>query len=303
MEIADRTEEASQFERNNSNKSILSTVVNHPYRDLSRIDAIMLHQTGFDRGNDPASYDMVIAHYMVLRNGVITQIRPLNTILNDARGSRTVHIECVGAYPGPDTEVDLSAADPTPTPTLAQIRATRWLLRHICENEGLSISYILAHRQWNRFGRPADPGPHIWYNVAVWAKAALGLSSDPPGQEAGDIPASWESARFDIDPRSFGNREGWTAVLQPGTRAIGVKCHGGGVIGIYATEGDAAEELCCDRPWRKPTTWEAWIRRPSAAREAEIMEGGIVGFYDDRRAADREAAEGANMVRFRAAAR
>lgn len=290
MEIVNRIEAASHFTENKRHYPIL-TRGDVKSRPLTRIDTIMLHQTGFDWGNAQASYDMVIAHYMVLRNGVITQVRPLTAILNDARGGAAVHIECVGDYPAPDDP------RPTMTPTLTQIRATRWLVRHIHEDEGLNIRYILGHYQYNTAGRPRDPGPHLWYNVGLWAKQAFGLSSHINGKP--EIPASWESARFDVDPRSFGNRESWTCFLRALSRAIGVKRVQRGVIGIYATQADADAEKSRDRPWHKPTSWECWIRRPTHALEVELMDGGIVGFYLDRRAAEAEADPANPNIRYR----
>ena len=91
MEIVDRTTETEGVAHNARGFTVHSRF--GTTRDLAGVDGIMLHQMGFDRGNDLARYNGVIGHYAVTRDGTIGLLRPLNALLNDARARKSVHIE------------------------------------------------------------------------------------------------------------------------------------------------------------------------------------------------------------------
>lgn len=306
MEIVDLTERTRTITHNLEMKAIysqvgtpaiterlphLNGVIYNRSRSLTRVDGIMLHQMGFDRGNAPSEYLRIIGHYAVLRDGTILKLRDHEAFLNDARSGSSIHVEFAGNYP------DESVASPTSTPTLRQIRSGRWLMRVICESPGLHIRHVVSHRQWNFGGRPNDPGPHLWFNVAVWAKSALGLTGVASAANGRDNPASWESSRFDIDATGFGNRAGWTVLVRAHSRAIGVKIHGGGIIGIYGSPAHAEAEKAQDQVWPRGSTFESWLVRRSEAVEVELMDGGVVGFYQSSAAAARESARGVSPPR------
>lgn len=164
-------------------------------RPLGAINAIMLHQMGFDRGDMVDQYDTVIAHYAVLRDGTVLQLRPDDALLNDAHGRASLHIE-FASYGASSLACEQDVARGTVgnrIPTWAEVEAGRQLVRHLWARH--QIRFIYAHRQFNLGGRPNCPGPHIWYNVAHWACQSLGISSQ--GAAPHPIPAGWtqEAAR------------------------------------------------------------------------------------------------------------
>lgn len=47
-------------------------------RDLSDINALVLHQMGFNRGTELDSYNKVKAHFVILQDGTLGQLHPLD---------------------------------------------------------------------------------------------------------------------------------------------------------------------------------------------------------------------------------
>lgn len=192
-------------------------------RALTGIDAILLHQTGFwqsARGNDVAAYDRMIAHFAILPDGNVLQLRDLEARLNSASQDYGVDIEVVGCFN--DDRFDPAVwqshlaegrARPrgcTPyavshsqgeLPTLAQIEAGRRLIAALVSLDPIrgQIRYILAHRQVTRISRENCPGPHVWYNLGHWAGAQWHLSSTRRASNR-PIPAAWQDPRFAVPP-------------------------------------------------------------------------------------------------------
>lgn len=190
-------------------------------RALSGVDAIILHQTGFwqsARGDNPAAYDRMIAHFVILPNGTVLQLRELEARLNSASQNYGVDIEVVGCFNAESFDCEIWRSSITEgrerprgcspyavthslgeLPTLAQIEAGRRLIAALTDLEPIrgQIRYILAHRQVTRISRENCPGPHVWYNLGHWAETRWQMSSS---RRAADrtIPPSWQDSRFAI---------------------------------------------------------------------------------------------------------
>lgn len=189
MNIIDRTQQTASIEQNRRGFPIISRY--GARRPLAAINAVMLHQMGFDRGNDPAAYDSVIAHFIVLRDGTIVQLRSEETLLNDAHARASIHIEFASfGASGLATAEDIQRLGRAAiAPTWRELEAGRQLVRHLWARH--RIRFIYAHRQFNLGGRPNCPGPHIWNNVGEWACYSLGLTSEGAPHP---IPDSWRDS-------------------------------------------------------------------------------------------------------------
>jgi len=193
MHIIDRTAVTAGITANLRGLPVISRYGTR--RPLSAINAVMLHQMGFDRGDRPESYDPVIAHFAVLRNGDVLQLRPIEALLNDAHGRASIHIEfaSIGRDHLANEREVLAGTAGARVPTWAEVESGRQLVRQLWHRHNLRFVY--AHRQFNLSGRSNCPGPHIWYNVAHWASYSLGLVSTGAPH---DIPAGWTNEAASI---------------------------------------------------------------------------------------------------------
>jgi len=170
------------------------------------VDAVVLHQMGFNRGSATESFDTVTAHFAVLRNGDVLLLHPIDEYLHASNGlnARGIAIEFEGAFP---SERGRWHRD-VPTiqqilPTLAQITAARKLITGL-RNRG-TIAHIFAHRQSNGDQKSNCPGPHVWYNVGQYFVNS-GLLSDggrgftfSRGSRTGmPIPDAWRDPSLKI---------------------------------------------------------------------------------------------------------
>ncbi|MDX2154212.1 MAG: hypothetical protein SFV54_25960 [Bryobacteraceae bacterium] len=186
LTIIDRTAETAGITHNLSGIQIL-TRASDTTRELSRINAIVLHQMNFSRGGDVTLYDTVIAHYAVLTDGSVLQLRPLTDILNDAHSGPGVEIEFaspVGGYPSVQ-RIRRGAAE---RPHHVQIEAGRKLVEHIRGLFPSNLRFIYSHQQFNPTVKGNCPGPHLWYNIGEWAKLKFALRSEGVSNS---IPAAW----------------------------------------------------------------------------------------------------------------
>jgi len=287
MNIIDRTNFTSQFTHNFSGIPIVSRYGSS--RSLSGVDSIVLHQTDFDRGSFEQAYDRVIAHYVILRDGRILQLRELDVLLNNAYGRRGISIEMVGDFPNEDGNFG------TQIPSSEQIYAARELLTFLkaeATTFGAAITHIIGHVQVTQLSRGHCPGPHIWYNVGYWAKENLGLSSALAS--ALSIPADWEDSRFEIavPPPSVE----WECWLRKPSRATYAKIYAGGVIGVYHSQFDADLEKETDVSWRQPWGWECWVRKTTRAIRVGVYNSGIIAVYDEQVAAETEKQVGSGHI-------
>jgi len=197
-------------------------------RPLSKVDAVVLHQMAFRRGNDPSKYDNVKAHYTVLPDGKIYLLHPHTAHVSTSNGfnGRSVGVEFAGNFPDTKGVCWSPKTNGCHLVTPEQIKAGRALLRHL--QKTLGISHVLAHRQ-SSGTRQNDPGPDLWFHVAEWGKRTLGLSDGGPGYwirntvgpDGNAIPDAWRT---------------WGQPGQPGARS-GL---GGGVGSTIANAGQKA---------------------------------------------------------------
>lgn len=167
-------------------------------RDMSKVYALVLHQTaGNQRNTPPDRYDGVTAHFVIKPNGQILQLHPLTARLNASNGfnAGSVAVEFAGNFP--DTRgkryVYPNGASPQGVLTAEQIKAGRCLIRYLVKN--MNLTHILAHRQ-SSGSRENDPGPDIWYHVGQWAINNLGLRDGGQNFKVGSgnpIPDSWRT--------------------------------------------------------------------------------------------------------------
>ncbi|TXI19000.1 MAG: hypothetical protein E6Q62_05230 [Nitrosomonas sp.] len=167
-------------------------------RDMSKVYALVLHQTaGNQRNAPPNRYDSVTAHFVIKPNGQILQLHPLSAYLNASNGfnAGSVAVEFAGNFPDIKGKryVYPNGASPQGVLTNEQIEAGRCLVRYLIKNMGLT--HILAHRQ-SSATRANDPGPDIWYHVGQWAVNNLGLRDGGTNFKIGGgnpIPDIWRT--------------------------------------------------------------------------------------------------------------
>ncbi|HEX6041289.1 peptidoglycan recognition family protein [Longimicrobium sp.] len=164
-------------------------------KSLKRTDfkALVLHQMGFSRGDNPARYDDVTAHYAITPNGTILQLHPDAAYLfaSNRFNRFSVAVEFAGNFPNRKGSCWKPQKHGCHTVTPRQISAGRCLVRHLVAK--LGITQVLAHRQSSAM-RENDPGPDLWLNVGQWAVDNLGLSDGGPGYKIDDgkpIPPDW----------------------------------------------------------------------------------------------------------------
>lgn len=171
-------------------------------RKAIQVDAIVLHQTAFSRGNSPELYLDVHAHFVVLPNGVCVQLHPLDSYLvsSSAFNNDSIAIEFVGNFADDRGNWWRAKDFGAHTPPSEQISEGYGLVKHLAEQtDQFNIGFIFAHRQ----GEAPDlrgncPGPDIWYGVGELAVKTLGLSDGGKGYTEGrgaPIPDSWRRPR------------------------------------------------------------------------------------------------------------
>lgn len=159
---------------------------------IAPIDAVVLHQMGFSRGNDLLRYRKVTAHFVVLSNGTVAQLHPLSASLSASDGfnSRSVSIEFAGNFQSVDGKWWRPTDYGRDHATAEQLEAGRKLLRLL---QAVGIKYVFAHRQSSE-SRGNDPGPEIWRGVGQWAIETLGMLDGGAGYAitgGRPVPDSW----------------------------------------------------------------------------------------------------------------
>ncbi|MCX4239169.1 N-acetylmuramoyl-L-alanine amidase [Paraliomyxa miuraensis] len=170
-------------------------------RKASDVRALVLHQMGFSRGNDPKRYDGVTAHYVVLPDGGIYWLHDHTTRLPASGGlnSESVAVEFAGNLPSRAGSTNPDAfwgADKFGMDQLepAQIEGGRALVDAL-RRQGW-LTHIYAHRQGGP-NRENDPGPDVWREVGMWAIRKYGLQWGGEGfavNKGKPIPAHWWGA-------------------------------------------------------------------------------------------------------------
>jgi len=162
-------------------------------RNISSVYALVLHQTGFTRGNITSKYDRVSSHFVILPNGVTIQLHPLTAYLwtSNRLNSRSVAVEFVGNFPNTRGRCWNKKRFGCHEVSEAQIQSGRDLIRLLIKKIGMT--HVYAHRQ-SSGSRGNDPGPDIWFYVGQWAIDSLGLSDGGANFTIGTgkpIPAEW----------------------------------------------------------------------------------------------------------------
>jgi N-acetyl-anhydromuramyl-L-alanine amidase AmpD len=165
-------------------------------RDLTTIDAVVLHQMAFSRGSDLNRYLRVGSHFIIMPDGKVGQLYPFATYLNASNtlNRRSVAIEFAGNFPNTRNQCWNATKFGCHQLTQQQIDAGRCLLSHL-KDKLPSMKHVFAHRQ-SSASRSNDPGPAIWRNVAEWAISNLGYdgSSRAHAENRGrPIPADWRT--------------------------------------------------------------------------------------------------------------
>jgi hypothetical protein len=168
-------------------------------RKSVRIDTVVLHQTSFSRGNLPELYLSVHAHFVVMPDGRILQLHPVEKYLvaSSAFNEDAISVEFVGNFP--DERGHYWRGDQYGRHTLSpdQIDGGRDLVRYL--NETYNIGFVFAHRQGEKENSRGNcPGPDIWFNIGEWAVRELDMSDGGKGYTEGygsPIPDSWRRPR------------------------------------------------------------------------------------------------------------
>ncbi len=172
-------------------------------RASAAIDTVVLHQLSYSRGGVVSAYDTVVAHFVVLLEGIILKLHPIDAYLaaSSALNDYSVSIEFAGNLPN-ENNYYWPGNSGRHVPTAEQIAAGRDLVRLL--NEQYGIGYIHAHRQGegvvNGVGhdRTNCPGPDIWYQIGEWAVAELGMDDGGKDFKEGrglTIPDAWRKPR------------------------------------------------------------------------------------------------------------
>jgi len=167
-------------------------------RDLRKLDGLVLHQMGFQRGPDPTRYLGIPAHYVITTDGTIAQLHDWKKYLytSSALNSWTVSVEVAGNFRGPNGEWYQGDKNGRDTLNSAQVEALRELVGIVDAQmalNGSKLNSLWGHRQGSP-QRQIDPGPEIWASVVPWANAQYGLE-DTSQMHVGDgkpIPESWK---------------------------------------------------------------------------------------------------------------
>ena len=156
------------------------------------VDAVVLHQMAFSRGSELRRYRNVTAHFVIVPDGSVGQLHPINARLSASNGfnGRSVAIEFAGnlrSANGNWWKPDRYGRDfLTPAQAESGRRLLRVLRRH-------GIRYVFGHRQ-SSASRGNDPGPEIWSSVGQWGIDVLAMSDGGSEFAVGSgrpIPEAW----------------------------------------------------------------------------------------------------------------
>ncbi len=178
-------------------------------RDPAKVDTLVLHQMACCvRRKDPLrSYLSIASHFVILADGRILQLHPINQNVWASHGfnGTSVAVEFAGNFPDTRGKWWRGETFGRNRPTAAQFEAGRALVRHLKNTMGLRR--VVTHRQ--SYGTKEND-PDIWREVGQWAVDRLGLSDGGPGYKIGKgspIPDSWRKptavAQQELDVQEF----------------------------------------------------------------------------------------------------
>jgi hypothetical protein len=173
-------------------------------RPISKVTAIVLHQTGCVMGERPERYDGGGAHVFVTRRGAVIWLHDWDRRVVAANGFNdfTVSVEFDGLLYGvegdpktvwdnPATPAKEQGMPLTGEQVEAGLDVIRWIVADVARRGG-RIEALRAHREASA-SRRSDPGEAAWTHVALRASRELGLLAG--GTPIGDglhIPREWD---------------------------------------------------------------------------------------------------------------
>lgn len=80
----------------------------------------------------------------------------------------------------------------------------------------------------------------------------------------------------------------WECWIRKPSRAIRVKLHDSGIIGVFNTQAEADAEKDSDVSWLRECVWECWIKSRSNAIQVKVYNSGIIGVFNSRDEAESE---------------
>ena len=166
------------------------------------IRGVLLHQTGTIIYDKPRIFDICNSHIVVLRDGTITLVNPMEWHLEHAGvlSPSTIAIEFHGNMLGVHGDSDTVWNEGADTDDLTenQLAASEMLfswLNFQFEKNGGKWEYVYAHRQCNK-DRRADPGSEIWSKIGVkwneWLGNNAKSSWDFTSADGLPIPRQWD---------------------------------------------------------------------------------------------------------------
>jgi len=157
-------------------------------RKSAQIDSVVLHQTSFSRGSVPDNYLSVHAHFVVLPDGTIVQLHPVEAYIilaSSAFNNDAIAIEHAGNFPDEHGHYWEGGTYGRSVLSAQQISGACDLVKYL--NQTYGVSFIFAHRQGEFENKRGNcPGPDIWYNVGEWAMRELGMSDGGKGYKEGN---------------------------------------------------------------------------------------------------------------------
>jgi len=173
-------------------------------RDPSRIDSIVLHQTGCQMPESPARWSRLNADIGITRRGTVVLVNEFEDWIWNAQGlsPNSIGIEIAGNFEGIEGNSKTlwkggGGPDYMTTGQGMAIDVLVDLLERQMERLGFEIKHVLAHRQSSKT-RTADPGSEIWRTFG------LALQSRFDADDGGDqffvgsgrpIPREWDERR------------------------------------------------------------------------------------------------------------
>lgn len=162
-------------------------------RPLSDVWALVLHQTAFSRGNDPALYNRTKAHFLIVPDGTVVQLHPMTNVVWASHGfnNHSVAVEIVGNFRSDRHKYYKPHKYGQHDLTVEQAIGGFRLIEYLIKEAG--IRNVLTHRQASN-NKSNCPGPDIWCNIGERAIERYDIGDGGPQFKVGTgkpIPDSW----------------------------------------------------------------------------------------------------------------
>lgn len=188
---------------------LYDVTMDHPVRNaysyrrkLSKIDSIVLHQTGCNLSERLKRWHFIRCHFGITRLGKVIKVNTLDVIVHASNwfNHRSIAFEISGNFRGVESRPGTlwKGGGRRHVLTSAQLTSARRAVDLCCNDvakAGGKIKYVFGHRQANANKRSC-PGELIWRNVGLWAQQELGLVNDVdyvhPKSSGIPIPREWD---------------------------------------------------------------------------------------------------------------